>query len=88
MLPHRGEDGEPIWAHRQLVESLHENWPEVLERHRLPSILAVSEWSPEDTRALRRAGVSPYLQIDGAVYASPGGGLVTSGDSLRSVQDA
>lgn len=74
------------FADDSLMAILHGNWPDLLERYRLNGVQPVSEpFTPKQRERLRHAGVSVGVQVDGAVYAPPGGGYMTSKFSMESV---
>lgn len=77
VLPH-DEDG--LWVNEQLMEILHENWPEEIARGRLHGIPA--EAHATNKRVELRGYNANFITTtkDGTQYLAPGGGLMASGD--------
>jgi hypothetical protein len=77
VLPH-DEDG--LWVNEQLMEILHENWPEEIASGRVHGI------PPEVHTTNKRVELRGYnanfiiTTKDGTQYLAPGGGLLASGD--------
>ena len=75
------------WSKREIVEILHRNWPGSIEAYRLKGIVGLQvQYTEQDIKNLRQAGVQPLIQVDQAVYAPIGGGIMMSGDSMRVIQ--
>ncbi len=72
------------WAARQILSIVVHNWPSAGLMHESRWATAVSpDWSDEDRRDLRNAGVaSGLIQIDGKVYASAEIGQTTAGTPM------
>jgi hypothetical protein len=77
-LPH---DAEHLWVDTQLIQVIHDNWPEQIAHYR-QSLLS-PEGIPADKRSSLRGSNANFLitLADGAVYLPPGGGTMGSGDS-------
>jgi hypothetical protein len=71
------------WSKREIVEILHRNWPDSIERYRVKGITLQTQFTDREIGNLRDAGVQAFIQVDNSVYAPIGGGIVTSGDSMR-----
>jgi hypothetical protein len=76
------------WADEDVVEILHTNWPALIARSRLNSMLTLA--GPQPTRKereqLRKAGATaPFQTRDGTIYLMLGGGYATSGMSIDAV---
>lgn len=69
------------WSDQRLVEIMHANWPDSIERYRLRGILGLERVvTNEDRERLREAGALTFVQLaDGTVYAPIGGGYSSSG---------
>ena len=68
-----------------LLQTVHDNWPHLLERHRVAGLKA-PPLSDADRKTLRRRGVMALSQVsDGTVYGPLGGGYASSGISARVV---
>lgn len=62
------------WAAREILEIAVRNWPEgsVVERVEFATGLSRDDWSDDDRRDLRQAGVNIGLEIDGKPYMPMG----------------
>jgi hypothetical protein len=74
------------WARQRMLEIVHRNWPSLIERYRLKGVVGL-EMVPtdKDVKLLRSGHVQSMTQIDGVVYAPPGGGYATDGTSIEVV---
>jgi hypothetical protein len=78
VVPH---DAEFLWVNTQLVQSLHDNWPELIARAKHNGLRA------EDIPAAKRQSLRGYnanfptTVADGTVYLPLAGGTMASGDS-------
>lgn len=72
------------WSDVDLVEIIHANWPETIERYRILGWSAPRmAWSSEERQQLRNAGGQTLVSTrDGTTYAPIGGGYATDGSSL------
>ena len=78
-------NGQP-WGHQDLVQILHDNWPESIERFALRGILPGRQLTDDEVRHARAAGIQvPIAVRDGTVYAGIGGGVTTSRDNIQDV---
>jgi hypothetical protein len=77
-LPHNAEH---LWVNTQLIQIIHDNWPEQIVRGKHKGLLP--EDIPADKRfSLRSLNANfPITVADETVYLPPGGGTMTSGDS-------
>ncbi len=56
------------------------NWPDLLKQYIYPRVLGINpKRSSEERAAMRKAGFSVPLEMNGDVYASPGGGIMSNG---------
>lgn len=80
------------WANIDFLHTLKRVWPDSIDDHRLRGVRGLRSGvvppTAEEIAKLRRAGISVLHEIDGAVYAPPGGGYSTAGTSLRVVTEA
>jgi|MTBAKSStandDraft_2_1061841.scaffolds.fasta_scaffold05625_2 hypothetical protein len=78
------------WTNLDIVEIIHSNWPETIERFMLKDILGLSFVpTSADIKQLRRGQVNPFIQTnDGTVYSPIGGGYMTNGTSMEAVLNA
>ena len=80
--PH-GSGSPMTWYQPDLIEIIHQNWPETIEWARLKGVVAAEhQLSAEEIRQLRRANLNHTLEVGGAVYMGPGMG--TTGDGTNS----
>ena len=80
-------NSEP-WAKKELIETIHLNWPETISAFRLTGATAVSpEISDEDRRVLRTANITTLLDMhDGTVYLEPEFGYTTGGLHIKDLR--
>lgn len=74
------------FADDELLAIAIHNWPAVFERYRLKEVLGIKRepgYTQNDTHALRKSGVTTAVEVDGAVYAPPGGGITSAATSTR-----
>lgn len=78
------------WTNIDIVEIIHNNWPETIERFMLKDILGLSYVpTSADVKKLRKGQVNSFIQTnDGTIYASIGGGYMTDGTSMEAVLNA
>lgn len=77
-FPHRA------WSQQRLLDIVHENWPELLERYAVRDAIGLRHaYTDEELAALRLAKINtPTQRPDGTVHFSPGSGMATDGSSL------
>jgi len=66
----------------QLLQIIHENWPEKIALFRVPGTVPGSlspQLSPEDRRKARKRLTVTWQASDGTIYLPPGGGATTAG---------
>ena len=79
VLPHGS------WTTQTLLTTVHENWPEVLQRFRLHGVRG-TRISDQELKELRRKNCNYCLEMaDGTTYAPPGGGVVGTGSNVFSM---
>lgn len=74
------------FADDELLAIAVRNWPAIFEPYRLKDVLGLARSEPytkEDIHALRGGGVSALYEVDGAVYAPPGGGITSASTPTR-----
>jgi len=77
-----GKHGD--WCERRLVEILHNNWPEQIEKFRIIGINAAPPLSEAQLKNIRNKHVNASIEFpDGSVYAPFGGGVMSSGISTN-----
>ena len=83
IFPHGSKNPE-AWTRIELLTLVKNTWPELIEPFRLQGFQGVTrQISDLDRKDLREGGVMVPIEIDGAVYMSPGGGVTTAGTSLE-----
>ena len=80
IAPH-GRSVPPPWAKQELVEIIHENWPDTISSARVSNVSSLAvKLNDEDRRALRRANGVTFLDMaDGTIYIEPGIGRTMGG---------
>lgn len=77
------------FADQVLVQTIHDNWPEVLEQYRDPNIISMypKDLTITDRYRLRKANlnVGVVTVSDGTTYVMIGGAVATSGDNMFDV---
>jgi hypothetical protein len=77
------------WTDRDLIETVHANWPVLLAPFETPIAPPSEPSHPTDFElAQARKSVIVCLQIGDKVYAAPGGGVTTAGTSVRAEMEA
>ncbi|MDE0221110.1 MAG: hypothetical protein OXJ90_17715 [Spirochaetaceae bacterium] len=73
----------------ELLQILHDNWPEVLEKSKNPNIRSVApdHLTSKQRDQMRRAGYNMGANVmrDGTAYVMVGGGIMSSGDNTLDV---
>ncbi|PKG37042.1 hypothetical protein [Psychromonas sp. Urea-02u-13] len=68
-----------VFAQIELLETIHDNWPQLLKSSELGGILpGENNFTPQEIDELRRAGVVSCISIKDKVYAPLGFGLTTA----------
>lgn len=74
------------FADQILIQTIHDNWPEILEPYRDPNVISVhpSDLTSTDRYRLRKANlnVGGVTVSDGTTYVMIGGVVATSGDNM------
>ncbi len=86
----RDHNENHVFAQKELLQIVHDNWPEIIARYQLRGISVVrgSEINdPEEIQTLRKAGVTIIQTIGDVVYAPPGGGITTASTSAKVVEE-
>lgn len=83
-----GKTAPPPWYKRELLEIIHNNWPELIEQWRLPEVLEVCPHpTDEDYKQARQQCFYTFIELkNGVTYAPPGMGLMSSGHSAEIVR--
>ncbi len=69
------------WSTLSILEIIHENWPETIDRYKIRDVVDVSYSPDEETiQNFRKIGVNYAVKLkDNTVYMGPGGGITTAG---------
>ena len=74
---------------QELLEILHDNWPEILEKFKAPNIKSVipDDLTKKQRYQMRKAGYNLGVNVmrDGTAYVMVGGGIMWSGDNTLDV---
>ena len=80
----RDHDESNLFSDPELVTTIAESWPEIMDRFRLKGVLAPSETRmPSEIAELRKGGVSSFITIGAQAYIGPGMGLTTASTPTR-----
>lgn len=75
---------EGLFEDQRLMQILHDNWPQYLERFKLHGLLPSRQpFSNTECKAIWKSGGTTSLQFDGQVFMGPGMGLTNASTSLR-----
>ncbi|MDE0233918.1 MAG: hypothetical protein OXM62_02810 [bacterium] len=82
VLPHGS------WAKQELVKTIHENWPALIDRYRVRGVVG-DRVTDEEIKDLRKVNVNLFVEIEnGVAYLPIGGGAVSSGENVLDVRRA
>lgn len=73
------------WADADIIETLHRNWPDLIEQYKIKNVAATAaNRSRTERKYLRRISVNSFVTVaDGTVYGPLGGGMLSSGYNLK-----
>jgi hypothetical protein len=75
------------WANSDIVDIIHNNWPEVIKEYKIKNFINVSG-SPEEAERinLRKKNINTFFTVsDDTVYSMIGGGVVSSGYNIQAI---
>ncbi len=78
------------WGEEILINTIHKNWPELLDRYRVNTIIDTNsnQLGNDGRKTLREFGMNVPIKVsDGTVYLPTGGGSTISGHSEVVVDD-
>ncbi|WMJ88903.1 hypothetical protein [Anaerocolumna sp. MB42-C2] len=85
-MPH-GKKYPLVWVNSELLEILHNNWPELIDVYKARMITG-DHLEPKEKYVLRYNGVNTLITTkDGSTYYPFGGGICTSGYNIYDVID-
>lgn len=74
------------WADQDIVEIVHRNWPDVVDKYKIKGVVSSTEVTEKERKNLRSKNVNAFVTVgDGTVYAPIGGGMVSSGYNVQAV---
>ena len=78
------------WSSQSMLKTVHENWPESIDRSQLRGILGLEfAVTDEDVNTVRKGNLNPLMEAaEGVVYFAPGGGVLMNGDNLWDAMEA
>jgi len=83
----RDHDEGNVFARRDLIRILQNNWPQLLEPYCIKDATGVEvELTDAEIDQLHRVNVNVVFMVDGRVYVEPGMGSMASGDSVEVVE--
>ena len=82
-----GKNVPPPWYKKELIQIIHNNWPELIKQWKLPELTQlVPHPTDDDYKWARQEHLYTCIEIaEGTVYAPPGRGLTSSGHSSEVV---
>ena len=76
-----------LWSHIKLIEIIHNNWPELIEKNRINGMTGMAEKLDDKSYSkIRKANAITMLELgENQVYAMIGGGYSSDGSSTEAV---
>jgi len=76
-----------VWTEQEMIRILADNWPDTMEKHRIPGYASLTEnVTDEEYEQLRKNNINSFVDLhDGRVYHGANGGLNSAGTSVRAV---
>lgn len=81
-----GRTGDSLlWARHELIETVHNNWPSLLEPYKVKNAIRLAtKVTEEERKKLRNSQVNAPIEMsDGTSYFSPGGGITSAATGLN-----
>lgn len=77
-----------LWTHIELIRIIDNNWPDLIERHRLQGVTRLAEKLDDEKYAiLRKANMSSFVELEeNKVFGLIGGGYASDGSSIEAVR--
>ncbi|HIF9534263.1 TPA: hypothetical protein ACX6S0_002622, partial [Photobacterium damselae] len=74
------------WADQDLVEIIHRNWPNVIDKYQIKGIVSSSPLTEQERLYLRKVNGNSFVTVqDGTTYAPIGAGVVSAGFNVQAV---
>lgn len=89
VLPHTKEDGGIAWADKGILQTLTDEWPDIMEKFEMKGAMPTAkdnQFNSSEIHALRQAGIEPLLTINNRAYMPPGMGMSGDRSSTRAVK--
>jgi len=78
--------GHGNWSRQRLLKIVDDNWPALIENYRLKQVVGLKRTiSDYDVQCLRSISMNSATEVNGQIYAPPGGGCAASGTSVAVV---
>lgn len=71
--------GHGEWTNKSLLEILDRNWSGLLGRQ--ANMIDIEELDSDSMKKMRKAGITFFPKVNGKIFAPPGGGYTTAGNS-------
>ena len=75
--------GNAVFADKELIEIIQDNWPELLDKFRMNGVSPEVELSTQQYYKLRKTGVVSLVKIGDSSYLGPGLGVTCAGTSIQ-----
>lgn len=77
-----------LWSHIKLIEIIHNNWPEIIEKNKLHGVVGLAEKLDDEIYSkLREANITTFVELgENKVYGLIGGGYASDGSSTEAVR--
>ena len=78
--------GHGEWTNKSLLEILDRNWSGLLGRQ--ANIIDIEELDSDSMKKIRKAGGTFFTKVNSKIFAPPGGGYATAGNSISAVMQS
>lgn len=76
-----------LWTLKQYIQIIRDNWPETIEKYRLPEVKAVEHITEDKHTLARKKHALTMTELeDGSCYMLLGGGYASDGSSITAVR--
>ncbi|SMB88776.1 hypothetical protein SAMN00017405_0525 [Desulfonispora thiosulfatigenes DSM 11270] len=77
-----------LWSHIKMIEIIHNNWPELIEKNKLKGVVGLTEKIDDKSYSvLRKTNSTTLVEIgENKVYGLIGGGYASDGSSIEAVR--
>lgn len=85
-IERHGKSAPNVWTNQNMLKTLRDNWPNVIERYVVKGVVGLSHSATDDElRQARKAGLQTLIQVGGVVLHPMGGGYSTAGIAIEVV---